>query len=133
MKLEEIMTRKLESISSNATVYEALEKMVDKRIRSLLVRASQPSETDGVVTARDVVFKVLAKGLNPMTVRVGDIACRPLRCVSKDESVQNVAALMEQANVARVFVCDQGKLVGVVALMDIMQAALIDRARNAHV
>lgn len=133
MKLQEIMTRKLESIASNATVYEAIEKMVDKRIRSLLVRASHPSETDGVVTARDVVFKVLAKGLHPMQIRVGDIACRPLRCVSQDETVEKVTALMEQANVARVFVCDQGKIVGVVALMDIMQATLIDRARNAHV
>ena len=132
MKLEEIMTRKLETITSDASVHEAIERMVDKRIRSLLVRASHPAELDGVVTARDVVFKVLAKGRNPMKVRVGDIACRPLRCVPKDETVENVAALMEQANVARVFVCDGGEVVGLVALMDIMQAALIDRARNPH-
>lgn len=132
MKLEEIMTRKLESIPSDASVYEAIEKMVDKRIRSLLVRSSHPAELDGVVTARDVVFKVLAKGLHPMKVRVGDIACRPLRCVSKDETVERVADLMQQANVARVFVCDGGTVVGVVALMDILQAALVDRARNRH-
>ncbi|MBC7357200.1 MAG: CBS domain-containing protein [Desulfacinum sp.] len=132
MRLEDIMTRRLETISADASVYEAIERMVDKRIRSLLVVADGPVETDGVVTARDVVFKVLAKGLNPHNVRVGEIAGRPLRCVDKDQTVEAVAAVMEEANVARVFVCDEGRVVGVVALMDIMQANLVARAKNSH-
>jgi len=87
---------------------------------------------DGVVTARDIVFKVLAKGLNPKAVKVADIASRPLACVEKDMDFGDAATLMEKANIARLFVCDGEKVVGVVSLLDVMAAELIMWARGDY-
>jgi hypothetical protein len=59
MKLLEFMTTRIESIDCDSSAYDAIERMVDRRIRSLVV-AFPGEETDyGVITARDVVFKVL--------------------------------------------------------------------------
>jgi CBS domain-containing protein len=41
-----------------------------------------------------------------------------------------IARLMEEANVGRVFVCDGEKLAGVISLIDLMAAKLIERARG---
>ena len=130
MKLLEFMTTRIESIDCDSSAYDAIERMVDRRIRSLVV-AFPGEETDyGVITARDVVFKVLAKGINPKETKASEIASRPLVCVDKDGELDDVANAMQEADVARVFVCDSGKIIGVVSLIDLMAATLVRRARG---
>lgn len=133
MKVMEFMTTRLESVESGKTVYDAIEKMVDLRIRSLLVRFPGDDMTDGVITARDVVYKVLAQGKDPNEVQVGDIASRPIACINKETPLKDAAALMQETKVARVFACDGPRIVGVLSLMDAMAAVLIIRARGEHV
>ncbi|HYA04086.1 MAG TPA: CBS domain-containing protein [Syntrophobacteria bacterium] len=133
MKAEEFMTPKVESIDADSTVYDAIERMVNKRLRSLLVTPRNRNRDDyGVITARDVVFRVLSKGLDPADVKTSQISSKPLRCVEKDADLVNVAALMEKHNIARVFVCDGEKIVGLVSLLDVMAAALIEKARKGY-
>ncbi|MBP8646237.1 MAG: CBS domain-containing protein [Syntrophobacteraceae bacterium] len=135
MRVYEFMTTKIESIESDRTVYDAVEIMVDKRVRSLVVRPrgkNSKEAVDGVLTARDVVFKVLAKGLNPKTIRVSEIASRPLACIEKDMGFDDAATLMEKSNIARLFVCEGKKVVGVVSLLDVMAAELVMMARGDH-
>ncbi|MFP4036920.1 MAG: cyclic nucleotide-binding/CBS domain-containing protein [Desulfobacteraceae bacterium] len=133
MKVFDFMTTRLESVDADATVYDAVEKMVDRRIRSLLVRFPGGDLKDGVITARDIVYRVLAKGKNPSEVKVSEIASRPIACIDKEASLIDAAGLMEENHVARVFVCDGSEIIGVISLMDAMAASLILRARGDHV
>lgn len=133
MKLTEFMTTKIEYIEPEATVYDVVEKMVDRRIRSLVVGSSKKNDGHGVITARDVVFKVLAKGIDPSQMKADELASKPLFCIDQDASLADALELMEQHNVARVFVCRDGHIAGVVSMMDIMWAVLILRARGGHV
>jgi signal-transduction protein with cAMP-binding, CBS, and nucleotidyltransferase domain len=133
MKVQEFMTSKLEVVDGNKSVYEAAERMVDRRIRSVAVRFS-PGEGDyGVLTSRDIVFKVLARGVNPKKVKVSEIASKPVVCVDKESDMDDAATLMEKSNIARLFVCDEGKIIGLVSLLDVMAAELIALARGDHV
>jgi CBS domain-containing protein len=132
MRVEEFMTTRLELVDADQSVYDALEKMVDLRIRSLLVRFGGRNLDYGVITARDVVFKVLARGMNPREAKVSDIASRPIICIKRDTTVHEATQVMQESNIARVFVCDGEKIVGVVALLDVMTASLIMRARGEH-
>lgn len=86
-----------------------------------------------VITARDIVFKVISKNLEPNKVRVEEIASKPLVCVDKDIEIEHVIKLMEKFNIARVFVCEEKKILGVVALLDIMAGSLIKRVREGWV
>ena len=133
MKVYEFMTTKIEFVDADGSVYDAIEKMVDRRIRSLLVKSSGKDSDHGVITARDVVFKVLAKGINPKDIKASEIASRPLVCIDQNTELDEAATIMGESNVARVFVCDGEKIIGVIALLDFMSAMLIMRARGDHV
>jgi CBS domain-containing protein len=133
MKIEEIMVKKLESVEANAPVYDAIEKMVDRRIRSILVKPKDERDVYGIVTARDIVFKVIGKNLDPNKVRIEEIASKPVISVDKDMDIDHVISLMNKFNIARVFVSEGKEMIGVVSLLDIMAAALIERARGGHI
>ncbi len=130
MKLVEFMTTGIRYIDANRTVYDAIEQMVDRRIRSLVVRFSESDMDCGVITARDIVIKVLSKSKDPESTRVSEIASKPMLCMEKEATMNEAAAIMEENEVGRVFVCENGKLIGVVALIDLMSASLIQRARG---
>jgi CBS domain-containing protein len=135
MQIHEFMTTKIEAIDSDRSVYDAVEIMVDRHLRSLAVKVpgkSGQAAIDGVVTARDVVFKVLAKGIDPRNVKVSEIAARPIVCIQQQMDIEDAATLMERSNIARLFVCDGEKVIGIISLLDIMAAELISRARGNH-
>jgi len=129
-KISEIMNTKLETISPDESVYSAIEKMVDKRIRSLLVLPKDEKDEYGVVTVRNIVFKVLTKKLDPHKIKIGEIASKPVIAVSKDASIEDIYGLMEKNNIARVFVKEGNKIIGVVSFFDIMYHILIERAKT---
>lgn len=133
MKVKEFMTTKLEYVDGDRSVYEAVEKMVDRRIRSVVVKFPGREAEYGVITARDVVFKVFAKGINPRNVKASEIASSPVVCIDQETAFEEAVRLMESSNVARLFVCNEEGIVGVVALLDVMAASLIMRARGDHV
>jgi CBS domain-containing protein len=133
MKAEEIMVKKIEYIGPDATVYDAIEKMVDKRIRSLVVKPRDERDVYGVITVRDIVFKAMGKNLEPNKVKVEEIASKPLVCIDKDLSIEHVIKLMEKFNIARLFVSEEKKIVGLVALSDVMAASLIEKVKEGWV
>jgi signal-transduction protein with cAMP-binding, CBS, and nucleotidyltransferase domain len=132
MKVHEFMTTKIEFIDANRSVYDAAERMVDRRIRSVAVKFSGEEPGYGVVTSRDIVFKVLAKGINPKKIKVSEIASKPVACIDKDTGFENAATIMEKSNIARLFVCEEGKIVGLISLLDVMAAELVAIARGDH-
>lgn len=132
MKIKEFMTTRIESIGFERSVYDAVERMVDRRIRSLVVRFPGKDLENGVITARDVVFKVLAKGLDSKKIKVSEIASKPIISIDQNMDFDEAAKIMEESNIARAFVCDNDRIIGVVALMDVMEATLIAKARGEY-
>ena len=133
MKIDEIMVKKLESVEANAPVYDAIEKMVDRRIRSILVKPKDEKDVYGIVTMRDIVFKVIGNNLDPNKIKVEEIASKPVICIDKDMDIDHVISLMNKFNIARVFISEGKEIIGVASLFDIMAASLIEKARGGHV
>ena len=133
MKIEEIMIKKLESVDANAPVYDAIEKMVDRRIRSILVKPKDEKDVYGIVTMRDIVFKVIGKNLDPNKIKIEDISTKPVISIDKDMDIDHVISLMNKFNIARVFISAGKEIIGVASLFDIMSASLIEKARGGHV
>jgi len=130
-KIKEIMNTKLETISPDATVYDAIERLIDKRIRSLIVLPKDEKDVYGVITVRDVVFKVIVKNLDPHKIKVEEIASKPVISIDKETELEHLVKLMEKFNIARVFVHEGKEITGVVSLLDVMSASLIERARRS--
>jgi CBS domain-containing protein len=132
MKIDEIMTKKLETIEASTPVYDAIERMIDKRIRSLLVKPSDEKDVSGVITVRDIVYKALGKNLDLNKTKVGEITSKPLVCIDKGMDVEYAVSLMTKFNITRIFVCDGKEIIGIVSLLDVMSSALIKRAKEGH-
>ena len=133
MRIHEFMTKKIEFIDADKSVYDAVEQMVDRRIRSVVVRFPGKDPDYGVLTSRDIVFRVFAKGIDPKKIKVSEIASKPIACIDKDLDFGDAAAIMESSNIARLFVCERGKVIGLISLLDVMAAELVMRARGNHV
>ena len=132
MNVVEIMTKKLETIEADAPVYDAIEKILDRRIRSLLVKPKDDKDVHGVITVRDVVTKALAKNLDLNKTKVSEITSKPLVCVDKSMDIEYTINLMSKFNITRVFVNDGKEIIGIISLLDVMSAELIKRAREGH-
>jgi isocitrate dehydrogenase len=126
----EIMNTKLETIPAEATVYDAIEKLIDKRIRSLLVLPKDENDEYGVVTVRNIIFKVLANKIDPKNIKIGDIASKPVITVPKHASIDEVFDLMKKNNIARVFIKEDNKIIGVISFFDILGYVLIEKAKQ---
>lgn len=129
-KVKEIMNAKLETIKPDATAFDAIEKLVDKRIRSIIVLPKDEKDVYGVITVRDIVFKVISKNLDPNKIKIEEIASKPIISIDKETELEHLIKLMEKFNIARVFVHEGREIIGVVSLLDVLSATLIERARR---
>lgn len=132
MKVDEIMTKKLETIEADAPVFDAIERMIDKRIRSLLVKPKDEKDVSGVITVRDIVYKALGKNLDLNKTKVREITSKPLVCIDKGMDVDHAVNLMTKFNITRVFISEGNEIVGIISLLDVMSAELIKKAREGH-
>lgn len=90
----------------------------------------------GIVTDRDVVVEVIAAGVAPDSVSVGDIMSFDLVTAHEDDSMWDTLQRMRINAVRRIPVIDeQGTLVGILALDDLLEllaGELVDLARVAN-
>ena len=78
---------------------------------AIVVSGSVPQ---GIVTERDILYKVVAAGSNPVSVKVRDIMSSPVRTVDETSSVGEAIAMMSKLGVRRLGVTKNGKLVGII-------------------
>ena len=78
----------------------------------------------GVVTDRDIVIRVVAKGKNPSAVTAAECMSEPVVVVKKDATLADVISVMEENQIRRVPVVDaSGALCGIISQADIAHAA----------
>ena len=93
--------------------------MKEWNVSSLLVRREDATDTWGFMSRKDVLEKVVARGLDPDTVQVHEIMTKPVITVPPNCSLRDCAALMVRADIRRVLVFDGQDIVGIVSSSDI--------------
>jgi isocitrate dehydrogenase len=118
----EVMTKHVIDIEPEATVVQAIAKMRQWNVSSLLVRGTSPLDNLGFMTQTDVIEKVVAKGLDPAEVSVREIATKRVITVPPNCSIEDCAALMARADIRRVLVYDGEDIIGIVSGSDIFNS-----------
>jgi CBS domain-containing protein len=119
----EICSREVVFTGRDTTVKRAAQLMREHHVGSIVVVDEQGGKRvpAGIVTDRDIVVAVLALGLNPDAIQVGDVMNRELLAVRENAGVAEVAELMRAKGVRRVPVTDGGgALVGIIAADDML-------------
>jgi len=123
-RARDIMTTEVVTVEGSATAADAVRLMKEKRVRALIVERRNEEDAYGIVTQRDVVYRVVAEGRDPHTVKVHEIMTKPLVVVNPDLEVKYVARLMAQRGLSRAPVLFGQKLQGVVSVTDIVEKAM---------
>lgn len=119
MKVADIMSKKVITIRSFATVANAVKLMREYNLNSLIVERLDESDSYGIVTKTDIIYKVAAKGLDPQQVRVCEIMTKPCIVVNPDLSTQSVAQLFANTGIRRAPIIRE-KLLGIVSTTDLL-------------
>ena len=109
MKVKELMHAFTE-IPSNTTVSEAARIMDQKLIGSVLIK--EGSEIIGIVTERDILRKVVAKGKNTDIITAKDIMSRPLITIDANNDALEASRIMDEKRIRRIAVTENGKAIG---------------------
>jgi CBS domain-containing protein len=123
--IRDVMTSDPATVEASATVQDAAQLMDQKDIGAVLV--VENGEVQGIVTDRDIAVRVVAKGNGP-DASVREAATTDLESLSPDDSIEDAIQKMEQADVRRLPVVDDGKPVGIISLGDLAQAKDRDSA-----
>ena len=110
--------RQVHTISADATVYEALEKLAAQDIGALVVLDG--TELAGVFSERDYVRKVILKGHSSREMLVHEIMSAPAVTVTRKTRVDECMHLMTSKRFRHLPVVDAGTVVGVVSIGDLV-------------
>ncbi len=120
LKVSELMTTDLITVTSKTTLKEAAKKMAYHRIGNVLVLKN--GKLEGIVTEADITRKAISKGKGP-NIKVIDIMSSPVKYVSPKEDVFHISDKLLMNNVTRLPVIDikNKKVVGIITTKDILR------------
>jgi CBS domain-containing protein len=111
--VDQLMTKKLETINPSNTAQEAAKKMRDKKVSSLVVIDSEDKPI-GIVTERDLVRQVCTKDVSSNAIMVHHIMSSPIATIDANSSIEVAADIMIQDKVRHLFVRDENKVLGII-------------------
>jgi len=121
MSIRQICKRAVVTIGRESDVAAAARLMRDEHVGYLVVTGVPNGRPIGVLTDRDIVLKVTARGRNPENVKVSDVMTSDPLVADLNADIGDTLRRMREIGVRRVPVVDgQGRLAGVVALDDVI-------------
>jgi CBS domain-containing protein len=101
------------TLEVSASAQEAGERLSDPAVRAVLV--SENGRLAGVITRKTLVREVVATGRDPRTTRLDEIAEPPLYTIDAALSLDDAFRELEEHDLERVPVVEDGRLVGVLS------------------
>ena len=113
------------SLSAADTVLHALKVMTESKIGAVLV--TENNKIVGIYTERDYLRKGELEGRVAKDTLIRDVMTPKMVTVNKDTSVEECSALMKQYQIRHLPVVENGQIIGMVSMRDVLVAALENR------
>jgi CBS domain-containing protein len=110
---------------ADASAQEAGKALVRPEVRAVFV-CDDDGRLVGVVTRKTLVREVVAAGLDPRTTRLGPIAEEPIATVESDLPLDEAFRFLEERDLERVPVVEDGRFVGVLSRSGIQRRVAED-------
>lgn len=129
MKISELMTPNVETVSPDQTAREAAGFMLRAEAGSIPV--CEGDRVIGMITDRDITVRGVAEGRGPDTP-VRDLMTDHIICAREDDLVEDVARRMSDEQIRRLPVLDANeKLVGIVSIGDLARETAGESVQQA--
>ncbi|MBS3119222.1 CBS domain-containing protein [Candidatus Woesearchaeota archaeon] len=106
-------------VQSGLSVADAAVLMDQKVIGSVLVE--ERGEIIGIVSERDILRKVVAKGLNASRMRIKDIMSSPVITIDAETELQDASEVMRENKIRRLIITEGGNVVGIITARDVAE------------
>jgi CBS domain-containing protein len=106
-------------IDASATVFQALTKIVERNVGSILV--TENDEVVGIMTERDYLRKIAIRGRTSHDTLVGEIMSSPLVYVTPETTIQESMAIMTDRRIRHLPVVENDEVVGIVSIGDVVK------------
>jgi len=110
------------TVQAAQTVYEALELLAEKDIGALLV--CNGDEAVGMFSERDYARQVVLRGKSSKETPVAEVMSTPIILAHPEQKIQECMALMTERRIRHLPVVDQGRVVGMISIGDVVKALL---------
>jgi len=117
MKVSEIMTKDVISLSADDTAEHAARLMEEHNIGSIPVNTNE--KVIGIVTDRDIILRCIAKGVDIKSQKVRDIMTSNPVVGEENINVDDAARIMCERQIRRLPITSNNQLVGIVTLGDL--------------
>jgi CBS domain-containing protein len=124
MKVADVMTRHVEFIEPEATAQDAAALMGELDVSALPLGTAD--DLRGVITDRDLLYRVVAEGRDPKRTRVHDVATKLVFTCRSDDPLTTAMDLMASHNIRRLPVTEDERVVGWLTLSDLSRRLLVD-------
>jgi CBS domain-containing protein len=118
------------SISSTATVFQALERMVENDIGALLVMAE--GNFVGIFTEKDYARKVILKGKASKDTLIQEIMTEHPVTVTPDHTIDECLSIMSNRYFRHLPVVEKGQVVGLISILDVVRYVMDEQKSTIH-
>ncbi|HEX2832943.1 MAG TPA: CBS domain-containing protein [Thermoanaerobaculia bacterium] len=116
-------------IDSELTVRHAAERMAERNIGAVAV--VDAGRLSGVFSERDIMSRVVARGLNPDDTAVGLVMSKELVVAEPEENLDAALQKMHSIRARHLPVVRDGKLVGMISIRDLLELDDADQRQKA--
>lgn len=118
------------TIKKSATVYEAIERMVENNVGSIIV--VDEGETAGIFTERDYLRRIVLRGRTSKDTLIAEVMTKDIVYVDPSFTVKQCLAIMTKQKIRHLPVLDDGKLIGVISIGDCVKELSRDAEANVQ-
>jgi CBS domain-containing protein len=123
MKIKAIIRPGLHSVEENTTIKEASVFMAQLKIGAVVVGSAD--QIQGIISERDIMNKIVAKGLSPDDTTVGQIMTRNIITIDQNQNEDIAMRIMEEKAIRHLPVVDNnGHCVGMLGIRDLMRSVV---------
>ena len=113
------------TVELDATVFEALSRMAEKEIGALMVMDGP--RLVGIISERDYARKIVLLGRTSPNTLVKEIMTSHVVYTHLEQSIEECMALVTEKRIRHLPVIDEGKLVGVISIGDLVKSIISDQ------
>lgn len=121
--------QEIHSVAPGATVLEAVTRMVEKNVGAVLV--VEVESIKGIMTERDYLRFITEKGRTARTTPVEELMTTKVIYTTPETSLNEAMAVMTEARIRHLPVMDEGKLLGIVSIGDLVKQ--ISHDQEVHI
>lgn len=123
VRVRDLMIKDVVTLLCTASAFEAAKTIKEKKVGCVVI-THDGKKLDGIITAKDLVRRVMAEGLEPKKVKLDDVMSKNVKSVSPDMHVPEAVKLMAKHDIRRLPVVEGGKLIGIITDKNVIKAEL---------